>query len=232
MSKPYFDLSYEYDQMLEKGIRLSGEDKHYFIEHRVQDLASNLPRDFHPLRILDFGCGIGDTSSHLAKAFPGAEVVGTDNAESALDHARGKHGSSRVSFIHLDNFVETGTFDLCYVNGVFHHIRPDLLPPTVKRIHKALKPGGFFALFENNPWNLGTRMVMSRIPFDRDARLLSPFNCRNLLREGGFDCSRPIRSLFYFPRFLAFLRFSEPWLANLLLGCQYYVLAVKPGGPR
>ncbi len=232
MSEPYFDLSKEYDRMLEKGLRLSGEDKYYFIEHRVQDLKSNLPRDFHPLRILDFGCGIGDTSSYLAKVFPGAKVVGTDNAENALDHAREKYGSSCVSFIHLDNFTEAGTFDLCYVNGVFHHIHPNLLPPTTKRIHEALKPGGFFALFENNPWNLGTRMVMNRIPFDRDAHLLSPFNCRSLLREGGFECSRPIRSLFYFPRFLALLRFTEPCLSHLPLGGQYYVLAMKLGGPR
>ncbi len=35
--------------------------------------------------------------------------------------------------------------------------------------YQALKPGGYFAFWENNPWSLGARYLMSRIPFDRDA---------------------------------------------------------------
>ena len=50
----------------------------------------------------------------------------------------------------------------------------------------ALRPGGLFAFWENNPWNPGTRLVMSRIPFDRDAITLSA------LERGG--CSRPAAS--------------------------------------
>ena len=38
----------------------------------------------------------------------------------------------------------------------------------------ALLTGGVLALFENNPWNPGTRLVMKRIPFDRNAQTISP----------------------------------------------------------
>jgi SAM-dependent methyltransferase len=114
------------------------------------------------------------------------------------------------------------------VNGVFHHIEPPERPAAVRAIFKSLAPGGHFALFENNPWNPGTRMVMRRIPFDRDAVTLSHLETRTLLRQGGFKISGSTRFLFYFPRFIRFMRIIEPALTGLPLGAQYYVTGVKP----
>jgi len=57
----------------------------------------------------------------------------------------------------------------------------------LKNILGALKPGGLFAFWENNPWNPGTRIVMSRIPFDRDAEIISPPAAKRLLRRAGFS---------------------------------------------
>jgi SAM-dependent methyltransferase len=227
MDKNLFDLSGEYEEMLNQGIRLSGEDRSFFITGRIQDLKKHLPLNFKPRRILDFGCGIGDTTRFLADAFPGASIVGIDTAEEALEHARKIHCSPEISFCTLREFSETDSIDLCYVNGVFHHIEPPERPAAVKIIRTALAPGGFLALFENNPWNPGARMVMNRIPFDRDAQPLSPIETKRLLRQGGFNSCARSRSLFYFPRALALLRFAEPWLARLPLGAQYYILAWK-----
>jgi len=91
-------------------------------------------------------------------------------------------------------------------------------------IHRALRPGGTLALFENNPWNIGARMVMARIPFDRDAQMLSPWCASALLQGSGFEILST-DSLFFFPRFLQALRFLEPSLSSTLLGAQYLVLA-------
>lgn len=226
MNNTPFDLTAEYDEMLNRGIRLSGEDKRFFMTGRIRDLQHRLPATFRPRRILDFGCGLGDTSRLLADTFPEAEVIGVDTSVKALNHAESKYGCSQVSFSSLDAFCETSTIDMCYVNGVFHHVTQEQRLQVVKMIHKALLQGGYFALFENNPWNPGTRLVMRRIPFDRDACPLTPLATRRLLRDGGFSCLTT-RFLFYFPRPLAFLRFAEPWLVRLPLGAQYYVLAVK-----
>jgi SAM-dependent methyltransferase len=110
------------------------------------------------------------------------------------------------------------------VNGVFHHIRPEDRLPALLAIRNALRPGGWLALFENNPWNPGTRLVMNRIPFDREAVPLSPPEVRRLLLTAGFRLEQAIRFLFYFPRALAVCRALEPWLVLMPLGAQYYAL--------
>ena len=50
---------------------------------------------------------------------------------------------------------------------------PTIVPDICGFVRQGLRPGGVFALWENNPWNPGTRLVMRRIPFDRNAVLLS-----------------------------------------------------------
>ena len=104
---------------------------------------------------------------------------------------------------------------------------PGERPGVIRRIRDALVLGGRLAFFENNPWNPGTRLVMSRISFDKDARPLSAFAARKLLQAEGLHCA-PTRFLFYFPRTLRFLRFSEASLAHIPLGAQYYLLAERP----
>ena len=227
MSRDLFDRTEEYDEMLNRGIRLSGEGKRFFIAGRVRDLRAQLPPDFRPRRILDYGCGIGETAPYLVEAFEGAEIVGVDASEESLVRARERYGPRGFSFCGTEAFCEAQAFDLCYVNGVLHHIAPRERLGVVKKILNALAPGGYLALFENNPWNPGTRISMSRIPFDRGAKTLRARETRRLLLEAGFAHCAPPRFLFYFPRFLRFLRFTEPWLARAPLGAQYYVLAVK-----
>ncbi len=74
------------------------------------------------------------------------------------------------AFVPLTEPIEDGSVDVAYCNGVFHHIAPDERPRRSRR-SGALRPGGVFALFENNPWNPGTRLVMcgSRRPRGRHA---------------------------------------------------------------
>src|SRR5262249_19225859 len=116
--------------------------------------------------------------------------------------------------------------DLAYTTGVFHHIPPTSHMASLRQIWTALKPGGLFAFWEHNPWNPGTRYIMSRIPFDHDAIMVWPRGARRLLRAAGFEI-RGTDFVFVFPSFLRRLRWLEPWLCKLPLGGQYLVLARK-----
>jgi SAM-dependent methyltransferase len=229
-SEPLFDLTQEYDAMLHRGLKLSGETREFFMRGRVADLAEELSPRREPRRILDLGCGLGHTAAYLAAAFRGAHVLGVDTAAEALAHAETQYGGERVGFRHLDEFVPAGDFDLCYVNGVFHHIPPAAREEAVRKVIDSLSPGGLFAFFENNPWNPGTRLIMSRIPFDRGARTLSPRAARALLTSSGFRSIGRTRYLFFFPGPLRWLRFTERHLRRAPLGAQYWLLGQKSAG--
>jgi len=222
MPEQLFDRAAEYEAMLNRGIGLSGENQEFFIAGRIEDMRVRVPAGAR--RVLDFGCGIGNACERLALAFPQAEIVGADLSEQALRHARDKYGSARVTFVSISDLPQLEPFDLCYINGVFHHIPPDERQPTLGMLRKCLKSGGHLALFENNPWNPGTRLVMSRIPFDRDAIPLSYLETQRRIRAAGFQVLET-RFLFYMPKALASLRFIEPLFVKVPLGAQYYVLA-------
>jgi SAM-dependent methyltransferase len=225
MPEELFDITEEYDAMLQRGMSLTGETREFFMEGRVKDLVQQLPKTFNPRRIVDFGCGLGHTAKHLAETFPGARVIGVDTSAPTIQSARELYGSPKIEFVLLSDFREAGTCDLCYMNGVMHHVEPPDRPEVLATINRCLVRGGYFSMFENNPWNPGTRIGMARVAFDRDAKVLSFLHARRLLRAAGFDTTIPVRFLFYFPRFVSFLRPLEPALAGLPLGGQYYVLA-------
>lgn len=214
--------------MLNRGLRLSGEDKTFFMEGRLERLRAVLPFGWSPSRILDFGCGTGETSRRLLERFDGAQVVGVDVSAGALEHARRHHGSAEISFFDVDSFEAPASFDLCYSNGAFHHIDPAQRPRVLARLRELLRPGGLLAVFENNPWNPGTRLIMRRVPFDRGAQTVDSVRMRRLVAAAGFELVGPARYMFVFPAPLKALRGTEPRLERLPLGAQYLVLARRP----
>ncbi len=220
-----FDRSEEYDAMLNEGLRISGENKSYFAKGRIEAIVNNLPA-CKPHRIVDFGCGIGDTTLLLSNYYGGANLIGIDTSKDAINRANRLYGSERISFLALDDYEADSSVDLVYVNGVFHHIDPGIRRESMSLICRILAPGGHVALFDNNPWSLPARIVMSRIPFDKDAVMISAAETTRLFLTSGIDkiCTR---YLFFFPAFLSVLRRLEPALTRFPLGAQYLVLGRK-----
>jgi SAM-dependent methyltransferase len=220
-----FDTSYE--EALARGVSATGEDAEFYLKERVAWFAEALTeRGATARRVLDFGCGTGNGAAFLL-TLPGArEVVGVDVSDGLLARARAEHGSSQVHFANVATHQADGSFDAAYCNGVFHHIPVAERAGAVAVVHASLKSGGLFAFWENNPWNPGTRYVMSRIEFDRDAITLSPPDARCLLTAGGFEILGTT-SRFFFPRSLRMFRGAEPLLSRIPLGGQYQVLCRK-----
>jgi len=221
----------EYDSVLAQGISVSGEDKNYFARCRVVWLARCLARlQKRPRTAIDFGCGIGSATPFLLNELQLNLLLGVDASPQSVAIARHTYGD-RAKFVVLAEYRPEPVFDLVFCNGVFHHILPAERSAAVDAVYSSLRPGGLFAFCENNPWNPGTRYVMRRIPFDQNAITLSSPAARRLLRERGFGVLRT-DFLFFFPRFLAWLRPLESLLARLPVGAQYQILCQKPEEAR
>lgn len=228
-SKSEFDqYAADYDGALAQGLSVSGEDKEFFARGRIAWLGKILhKKNLSPQTALDFGCGTGQAAPLLKEILGVEKVLGVDVSEGLLGVAQREHGGACIEFRTLKSHTPAADFDLAFCNGVFHHIPLAERAEAVNHVLRSLKRGGIFALWENNPWNPGTRYVMSKIPFDRDAITLSPPNAQKLLRENGFEILRTDFQ-FFFPRPLSCFRGLEPWLAKIPLGAQYQVLARKP----
>lgn len=224
---PEFDAyAARYDEALAAGLSVTGEDKDYYARGRMHWLAGRLralgmPA---PATVLDFGCGLGGSTPLFLDVLGAKQVVGVDVSEGLLDRAREAFASEpRARFSTIAAHDAPASADLAFVNGVFHHIPPADRAEALRYVRRTLRPGGLFAFWENNPWNPGTRFIMSRVSFDEHAITITPPEARALLRAAAFEVVET-DFLFIFPRLLRWLRPVERLVARLPLGGQYLVL--------
>ncbi len=228
-AEPQFDtFANSYDEELNQALAATGEDKDYFASGRVRMLQGRLKKLSEPPQsILDYGCGIGDTCLLLQQAFGAKSVVGLDVSAGSIEVARARHQSSACDFMTLADYAPKGAADLVYCNGVFHHIPLAMRGSALEYVFRCLRPGGWFAFWENNSLNPGTRHVMAQCAFDRDAITITPSLAKKVLRDAGFEVVST-DFCFFFPRVLRLFRFLESSMARCPLGAQYEVLCRKP----
>ena len=225
MSEAEFDqFATSYNKDLSKSLAITGEGRDFYAQGRIDWTAkctSRLGLDVR--RILDYGCGDGSNAPMLAARFKPDRILGVDISKSSVALASQAHISEKVSFLTTSEWVPDANNDLAYVNGVFHHIKPEERIDILSTIRRALNEKGLLAFWENNPWNPGTRYVMSQCAFDENAITISPWGARRMLSQAGFRILR-CDFLFIFPRQLGVLRPAERLLRGLPLGGQFQVL--------
>ena len=221
------EVSANYEEVLSRGISLSGEKSDYFAHNRVDHTAKlHACVDAKSETIMDFGCGTGGSVGYLLDAFNPNTLLATDTSDRSLQVLKKKYNSPKIKTENLVTSNAKSSCDLCYCNGVFHHIPPKDREKAAKFVYVSLQSGGYFYFWENNPWNPATHWVMSRIPFDRKAVKIFPHQAIKLLQKVGFEI-KLIHYMFIFPRFLKILRPIERFALRLPFGCQYLVLACK-----
>lgn len=219
-----FALSY--NNHLNKSLKVSGEDYTYFARQRIQKLDLHLKNvGIENLEsLMDFGCGTGNLYQFAKEKFSNFKYLGVDPSLESIKVARSKYSS--FLFKTIEDYQPDGAFTCAYSNGVFHHIEPLKRIKALRFIYSSLRDGGVFSFWENNSYNIGTRYIMSKNPFDKNAKLVPYTQAKRLLESVGFKI-QSINFYFYFPAKLKILRFIEPLLKNIPLGAQYQIFASK-----
>jgi trans-aconitate 2-methyltransferase len=95
-------------------------------------------------RVVDLGCGPGNSTELLARRFPKADVLGIDNSEAMLVSARERLPQARFESADIGRWSPDVAPDLIYANAALQWV-PDhgtLIP----RLFAALAPGGVLAI--------------------------------------------------------------------------------------
>jgi len=109
-----------------------------------------------PMRVLDIAAGHGLFGIEIAKQNPNAHVTGLDWApvlRVALDNARKAGVYERYNMLPGSAFdVEfDGPYDVVLLTNFLHHFDVETCVGLLKKVHRALKPGGTLATLEFVP---------------------------------------------------------------------------------
>lgn len=111
----------------------------------ARDLCAAIPLN-RAERIIDVGCGIGNSTAVLKARYPDAHVAGADMSESMLAAARRDH--PELEFIRFDATKDfsrlEGGYDVVFSNACIQWI-PDH-PGLLRNMMGILKPGGVLAV--------------------------------------------------------------------------------------
>jgi len=225
-----FDLLADnYEQLLADPLRSRfAHSNDFFHQRRFAILLSHLRaagKSPSGLSWLDLGCGRGDLLRIGMTEF--ASACGCDVSSASLKYCQGitVREQKRTDLIPFD----FRSFDLVTAASVYHHVAASGRLRLTQSVYDSLRPGGLFAIFEHNPWNPVTQLIVRRSPIDVNAILLYPSESIALLKEAGF-----VRiSLHYFlllPEIAGSrMSFLESWLSRIPLGGQYVVFGEMPG---
>ena len=231
MDKSEFDkFADEYTSILSNNIKITGEKPDFFAEYKIKDTALIASKNALPSqpKILDFGGGTGTSVPYFRKHFPQAELTCLDVSEKSIEIAQQRFPKQANYTVFGGNTIPypDNSFHIIFTACVFHHIDAQHHGQSLKEIFRVLAPGGFFIVFEHNPYNPLTRKAVNTCPFDENAVLITCKNFKEKLRENGFSNVHAMYRIF-FPKPLAFLRPMEQYMGWLPLGAQYYAIGYK-----
>jgi SAM-dependent methyltransferase len=105
-------------------------------------------------RVLDVGCGGGWAVVQVAERFPTTSCVGIDVEPYSVELAqrliaeRGLADRCQARVQSVDRLGEEGAYDVVTSFLVVHEIAPSLKPMAFAAVARALKPGGYFLIFD------------------------------------------------------------------------------------
>jgi SAM-dependent methyltransferase len=114
-------------------------------------------------RVMDLGCGRGDSVDQFRALEPAVRWVGVDVERSAEVDDRVRGDAEFVTFDGVQLPFEDATFDLVYCKQVLEHVRhPD---PLVREVARVLAGGGWFAGSTSQLEAFHSRSIFNLTPY-------------------------------------------------------------------
>ena len=108
-----------------------------------RDLLAQVPLK-SPRRVIDLGCGPGNSTALLLERYPQAQVIGLDSSPDMLRQARERLPNCEFAQADLTDWSPQERTDLLFANAVFQWV-PDH-PAVLRRLLAALPAGGVLAV--------------------------------------------------------------------------------------
>ena len=98
-----------------------------------------------PVRVLDFGCGVGRQLLHFTRQFPSVRFSACDIDATSVKFIEENYPNVEV---HVSKFepplpFEAGSMDMIYSVSTFSHINPEQQGRWLKELWRVTRPGGF-----------------------------------------------------------------------------------------
>lgn len=110
----------------------------------ARDLISRIGLE-NPTRILDIGCGSGNSTIELKKRWPNAEIIGIDNSDAMIEKARSLY--PEIDFRLMDakeDLTCLGKFDIVFSNAAIQRMGGH--EELIKKWYALLNIGGTIAI--------------------------------------------------------------------------------------
>lgn len=220
-----------YRNVHNENIKFSGMDSDFFSEYKVKIVLENeLASKNENIKILDLGCGDGNSIRYFSEYFPNANLIGLDVSSESIKNAIQKKISNSTFSVYNGSTIpySSESFDIVFLAGVIHHIPINDRLNLIKETYRILKKNGRLYIFEHNPYNPITNKIVRDCIFDADAILISPTRLKRLLIKNGYIIER-INFTIFFPRnkLFTYILKLESKLFWLPIGGQYFIKSNK-----
>ncbi len=111
-------------------------------DHYIAELTRQLSRETPSPRVVDLGCGAGDSVDAFRRADPGVRWLGLDLPRSPEVATRTRTDAEFATFDGVAIPLPDGSQDLVFCKQVLEHVqRPE---PLLAEVGRVLRPGGVF----------------------------------------------------------------------------------------